>query len=271
MSSTYTCRGCGKPTTGFGYHHEYPYTRDCSGRVPASREVIEAEVRDIMARKMAEGALEAEVTNTLTRTAYHEAGHAITALALGLRLDEVSLDVTADRWGEGDTRASGWSSRVQVAEVALGGAIAERGFLGDIGDGCGHDEAMVAAVMENGSVPAATSVRSIVELNRPAVKVIAEALLEHGTLSGGDVEALLSGVPSFRPGCNVDASTTRSALSAGNAVRVFETRAAAEAACPANSQVIGCGDDGYRLVESRNLGIRTRDFDGELHFAGATA
>lgn len=163
------------------------------GRVPASREVLQAEVAGWFRRWVAEAALEREVTEVLTRTAWHEAGHTVVALDLGMPVEEVSIG-----FGRGGRTLV---HNYRGAEVALAGALAERRFLGfDDAEGCEDDERTALEALDRGESADVARVEEILARRAHDVEAIAEALLENERLSASDIEALLSvrGVTHFR-------------------------------------------------------------------------
>lgn len=188
------CRSCGEPVEVCREKwRQREQVAAGERRVPASVEVLEAEVAGMLRRAMAQARLEREVTETLTRQAWHEAGHVVAAMEMGFPVDQVSIDF--ERGGRTHVRGS------HGAEVALAGVLAERRFLGyDDAEGCESDERAALEAMQDGESADVAVVEDILARRSREVKAIAEALLEHERLSSGDVEAIvrLAGSPATR-------------------------------------------------------------------------
>ena len=133
-------------------------------------------------------------------TAYHEAGHAVVALALGRPVDQVSILPDRERLGvckfrKGAFRPSeDWVEREML--ISLGGIAAEARFTGDYAwDGAGRDQQYVEklAIQRAGERRAERLQRRLLakvehllaqeDLWR-AVELVAAELLRLGTISG---------------------------------------------------------------------------------------
>jgi hypothetical protein len=147
---------------------------------------------------------------TILAAAHHEAGHAVCALALGGSVQY--LRVLPD--GNGETRfSSAFASPRNRAEAErlvaawLAGAIAERRHLDAAGQShrwnplCAErDIVNASAELEDyvGDVPAALArlgrqAGDILDANRAALRVIAEASAARGDLGGDEVERIYRG------------------------------------------------------------------------------
>ena len=133
-------------------------------------------------------------------TAYHEAGHAVVALALGRTIHKVTVLPNRERLGEcrfgkGDTRRTDdWLEREIL--IALGGLAAEARFTGAYGtDEAGQDLRFVRRLaLERKSDRAAERYeqRMLAKVEYMladegawrAVELIAAELVKHGTISG---------------------------------------------------------------------------------------
>jgi ATP-dependent Zn protease len=133
-------------------------------------------------------------------TAYHEAGHAVVALALGRPVSRVTIIPDQKRAGlcefrKGTFRPSDdWLEREIL--IALGGVAAEARYTGNYAwDGAARDERFVRslAVQRAGERRAARLQRRLLakvehllaqEENWRAVEAIAAELLRAGTISG---------------------------------------------------------------------------------------
>jgi ATP-dependent Zn protease len=133
-------------------------------------------------------------------TAYHEAGHAVVALALGRTVHKVSVLPNRERMGEcrfgkGNTRASDdWIEREIL--IALGGLAAEARHTGTYAtDEATQDLRFVRRLarerkserqVERYEKRMLDKVEYMLadEANWKAVELIAAELLKHGTISG---------------------------------------------------------------------------------------
>ena len=145
-------------------------------------------------------------------TAYHEAGHAVLALALGRPVQRVSILPDREHFGrcefgKGVFRPSeDWLEREML--IALGGIAAEaRHTVNYAWDGAGRDQHYVRslAVQRAGERRAERLVRRLLakaehllarEGHWRAVELIAAELLRHGAISGRTARHL------FDRGCN---------------------------------------------------------------------
>ena len=133
-------------------------------------------------------------------TAYHEAGHAVVALALGRPVHQVSILPNSEHLGRCDVRkgtfrpSEDWLEREIL--IALGGVAAEARYTGTYAwDEAGRDRQYVRrlAVQRAGERQAERLERRLLAkaehlLDRPghwrAVELIAAELLQRGAISG---------------------------------------------------------------------------------------
>jgi len=133
-------------------------------------------------------------------TAYHEAGHAVIALALGRPVHHVSIRPDRERLGLCEFRkavfrpSEDWLEREIL--IALGGLAAEARHTGDYAwDEAGHDRQFIRrlAVQRAGERGAERLERRLLakaehllsqEGHWPAVELIAAELLRRGSISG---------------------------------------------------------------------------------------
>jgi ATP-dependent Zn protease len=151
-------------------------------------------------------------------TAYHEAGHAVIGRVLGLVCGEVTVVPNIEdsvghahvenpihRWERGD------GSRTELADsfcISLyAGAEAEKTILGsnDVGDGpdCDRATACLKIIGVRGAAFVGDDVwerhedrlrqkaARLVRLHRHQIEIVAQALLECGTLQAEEIDALL--------------------------------------------------------------------------------
>lgn len=181
------CDRCGTgPVEGF---QAYPPGWGPS-RIPKSREVLHHEVVRMLARA---GTVE---STPAERAAYHEAGHAVVAYRLGIPVDGVGLG----EHGHGQTAVrSGDCPSLDVAAALIAGSVAESMWCpdspgGEIDDGVGDDEARLHRLLSAESFDvraAAASAQVLLERFAADVDDVAAALIERGSLTGKQVEALL--------------------------------------------------------------------------------
>jgi ATP-dependent Zn protease len=133
-------------------------------------------------------------------TAYHEAGHAVVALALGRPVHQVSILPNSEHLGRCDFRKGAFRPSEDWLEreilIALGGLAAEARFTGDYAwEGAGRDRQYVRrlAVQRAGERQAERLERRLLAkaehlLTRDghwrAVELIAAELLQRGAISG---------------------------------------------------------------------------------------
>lgn len=199
-AGTVLCDRCG--TARNPLHDVDPYP-ERSGRVPKSREQLEAEVSRLLGARPGHGgdreraeAIAAR-SDVLHRLAYHEAGHAVVARALGLPIAEVSIDAAhggVNRY-HADRAPVGWSTSHDAA-VLLAGTMAERLWHPDTtGEGSEDDEATLRSLMAGERPPRVSLARDAVEyllVDRAGdVEALAEALVKYRSLTGEQVDAIL--------------------------------------------------------------------------------
>jgi hypothetical protein len=151
-------------------------------------------------------------------TAYHEAGHAVAALQLGLSVKAVTIEPAEDHLGlttfkklRGLTDASIYAMPPRVryrfeaaAVTALAGDIAERLVLKRPSGG-GSDRNIVYGYVLSvvGSEEQASAYinwlsvwsKGIVTVFRPSVEAVANALVDRVTLTGAEVRRLAFSIP----------------------------------------------------------------------------
>lgn len=129
------------------------------------------------------------------RIAYHEAGHAVMALVDGLGLKSATIEMP-----EPIVRLDWWRRDVfaptshQYARFFIGGFCAELHFApkGQELFSSSHDFANARESLgeKNHWIFLLTEVNEVIGSQWPLVERIATALLEHGTLSGSEIERL---------------------------------------------------------------------------------
>jgi hypothetical protein len=136
------------------------------------------------------------------RRAYHEAGHALAARQLGLRLTEVSLDAATTMTPQSH------SGRRRSCAVDYAGPVAEQHFARLTSDECAalwqdawtgdrrHIEALQLIDAER--VKARERAKWLVATHWRKIDALAKALIEHdGPITGDEMNALLRGVYFF--------------------------------------------------------------------------
>ena len=139
-------------------------------------------------------------------TAYHEAGHAVVALALGRPVQRVSVLPDRARLGHCEFKKGKYKPSEDWLEreilIALGGVAAEARLTGDYAwDGAARDHRYVhgLAVQRAGERQAARLIQRLLakaehvlahEGNWRSVELIAAELLERGVISGRTVQHL---------------------------------------------------------------------------------
>ena len=150
-------------------------------------------------------------THRLHYTAHHEAGHALVATILGLNLKNVTVSphyesieefkkfVSFGAIPDGQNRIlpSPTTSKLQVSAVALAGEIAALRFcqcamhkFGDLKDLQDVQEPPGLSKQEAISILFPV-VEKLIARHGPQVQAIANALVEHQTLSGDEVKAVM--------------------------------------------------------------------------------
>lgn len=197
--------------------------RDVLGRwVAGECSIDEATQTAIAARTLSQQLARFEDQRVRENTALHEAGHAIVACALGVRLVEVrsSAEMGMRHPGEVTTDLASTAERDRyefLLVVACAGrealAIANRSS-----EGCGDDEDAIRRTvlmirplmgqMEALAFVAYCRCRAAETLrhNWQAVERLAAALLERNTIPGPEAEEIIfSAVPALRPAQDVEA------------------------------------------------------------------
>jgi hypothetical protein len=151
-----------------------------------------------------------EPTSNLEAVAFHEAGHAVIALALGIPVGRVSIERNGSHLGVTELYHSDyrhrWKARGRIrpehyaidarAMVLMAGAIAEQHFLFDECGGDGSDIAEVEQLIPNdpeGRRKARLDQATWMLVARHAdrIKLLASALREHRTLAPGVADLLV--------------------------------------------------------------------------------
>jgi hypothetical protein len=117
----------------------------------------------------------------------HEAGHAVISRVLQLPSGAATIDGEPRAYLQDD---HGLASLL----TAMAGAAAEREMTGVAG-GMDGDRPKVLALIDALGVDSDTCwlvTRQLVELHRDRIAAVAQALLEHGALSGAQIDALLT-------------------------------------------------------------------------------
>jgi hypothetical protein len=139
------------------------------------------------------------------RRAFHEAGHVVCALAYGIPILAASIADNHSHMLRGRYRPPLASIGLEAMTVlCMSGAAAEEFFCGPITDGgdcvdlemardyltrAGFDPLRVGAGLKQARDAAQRLVRTPAVEDR--IRLIADALLRHGTLSGDDIGALV--------------------------------------------------------------------------------
>ena len=155
----------------------------------------------------------------LARSAYHEAGHAVVALALGLPIKKVTIEPTetlrgsvsldlADDDAPEESLTPAQRVKLGIVELswALAGPLAEEIALGEADAGSRRDYRDADQAVERtdatmGTLPwqwrhwAATRVESYLRQNWDLVERLAVALLMQRTMTGTRVLEIVGGVP----------------------------------------------------------------------------
>ena len=149
-------------------------------------------------------------TPSKEQTAYHEAAHAVAIILLGMELEYVTIEATADSWGHAKPRPYNVSVIDELAMIYAGqygeflfdgnrqGAAINFNIMD--GDKPIKDEIVERYVAAGGPMPAlaleaAGEKRACELIERDApeiVQALANRLLQQETLTGTDVDALLA-------------------------------------------------------------------------------
>jgi ATP-dependent Zn protease len=122
-----------------------------------------------------------------TVIALHEAGHAVISRVLQLPSGAATIDGAPRAYLQDD---HGLASLL----TAMAGSAAERELVGVAGgtDGDRPKVERLLAALNLDSDTAWLVTRQLVELHRERIAAVAEALLQHGSLSGAQIDALLT-------------------------------------------------------------------------------
>jgi hypothetical protein len=136
------------------------------------------------------------------RTAVHESGHVVAALALGVPIISVSIDADIPHLHRARYQPHHDAGLECMATLCLAGPAAEEYFCGSIEDGADRTDiemaqrylaqrlepVQIAAEMMRLRGSAERLVRT--EWARRRIALITDALLARGTLSGADIDAI---------------------------------------------------------------------------------
>jgi hypothetical protein len=127
------------------------------------------------------------------RIALHEASHSIVARALALHCGGATV---ADDHGRANYQDTTDDSIANII-THMSGSAAERVLLGDIADGHVADQQAVALLCARRDMTQAqldklwSTACTLVRANENAIRCVAQALLEHGELSGEEIDAIV--------------------------------------------------------------------------------
>lgn len=156
-------------------------------------------------------------------SAYHEAGHAVAAVHVGLRFIEVTIRPGSDSYGKvvfpsvGAMDWSRWATPTELVAiegnegvpletpmawlearflVSWAGPIAEERFTGEWdAEGASEDMEALATFLPLGPDPfpdAREAARAVVDTRWTEIEAVAAGLLERGRLSGDEVRAIVA-------------------------------------------------------------------------------
>jgi len=143
------------------------------------------------------------MTNDLRwRTSLHEASHATCALAYGIPIVRVCITANTPHLRRGDYRPPPGIGLQAIVTLCLAGPAGEEYFCGRVNDGGDEtdiemareylarycDPVLIGAGLAQGRDAAERLVRTAWAEQR--IRLLADALLQRGTLSGEDIEAL---------------------------------------------------------------------------------
>jgi hypothetical protein len=144
------------------------------------------------------------------RCAFHEAGHATAALAYGIPIVAVTIAAETPHLHRAHYRARHDLGLETLVTLCLAGPAAEELFCGAITDGSDQGDLKMARKYIARSI--SNPLRAAGELSRlrdaaqrlvrsawaqHRIRLLADALLRHGTLTADDVAALLDGSTEF--------------------------------------------------------------------------
>jgi hypothetical protein len=140
------------------------------------------------------------------RCAYHESAHVTAALVLGVPVISVSIDNDTPHMHRARYRAPHDCGLETIVTLCLAGPEAETLFCGQITDGSDQPDLRMAREYLARSI--SNPLRAAAELSRlrdaaqrlvrsawaqQRIRLLADALLRHGTLTADDVAVLLDG------------------------------------------------------------------------------
>jgi hypothetical protein len=122
----------------------------------------------------------------------HEAGHSIVARCLALRCGGAMV---ADGRGRANYQDTTDDSIANII-TTMSGSAAEHVLIGDIADGHVADQQAVASLCARRDMTQAqldklwSTACTLVRANENAIRCVAQALLERGSLSGAQIDAI---------------------------------------------------------------------------------
>jgi len=156
------------------------------------------------------------------KIAYHEAGHAVAAVVLGLEVEMASIVPEGDILGHVvapepiDSSLECWIARATM--LWCGPLAAQRHFGAFIDDGGSDDHESIDVFGDCAAIGAGelggfkewTRARamSVLNANWSAVTAVALALLEHDTLTGDEIRQLVAQVDDYAPVISIRPATT---------------------------------------------------------------
>jgi hypothetical protein len=149
------------------------------------------------------------VNGNRERAAYHEAGHCAAAIAFGIPIIRVTIENKTPHLLRGHYRAQHDAGLECMATLCLAGPAAEESFCGSIVDGGDqvdhqmarrhlarrYDQLQIGAEIARQRAAAQRLVQTAWAQQR--IRIVAEALLQCGTLTGEAISAL--GDPESKP------------------------------------------------------------------------
>jgi ATP-dependent Zn protease len=150
-----------------------------------------------------------QARNKRERTAYHEAGHVISAVQLGVPVISATIDRKQPHFLRGRYKQSRDLAIEHLVTVCLAGPAAEEMFCGPItDDGDAVDLRMARSYLAPHYSEFVLgfqidrlrgAAERLVRDTKPKIKLIADALLKHGSLDADQISALVTRAPGIRP------------------------------------------------------------------------
>jgi hypothetical protein len=139
------------------------------------------------------------VSGNRERAAYHEAGHCAAAIAFGIPIVHVSIEAEAGHLWRGHYRERADLALECIVTLCLAGPAAEEFFVGPINDGSDRADYEMARYYLARQFGPLHVEAEIVRLRDAAerlvrtawaeqrIRLVADALLQHGTLTGEEI------------------------------------------------------------------------------------